>query len=73
MLILIKFQVICTNIQVVLVQNAVFHTGHTDDNDFVLYIRMIWLENTQTVLCSNYRSRENNYQNPKSFIDDKNI
>lgn len=41
MLILIKFQVICTNIQVVLVQNAVFHTGHTDDNDFVLYIRLI--------------------------------
>lgn len=43
MLILIKLQVICTNILVVLVQNTVhvFHTGHTEDNDFVLYIRMI--------------------------------
>lgn len=43
MLILIKLQVICTNILVVLVQNTVhvFHTGHQENNDFVLYIRMI--------------------------------
>lgn len=37
MLILIKLQVICTNILVVLIQNTVhvFHTGHTEDNDLI--------------------------------------
>lgn len=35
MFILIKLQVICTNNLVGMVQNAVCHTGHTDDNDFL--------------------------------------